>query len=218
MAQPMISGRELLELSKSERRQIYEEIAEAGGWDVDGTTGGELDHLPQAMAPDELLLSLASGYMDGNFWLIALTDRRVLFLDKRLLYGMEQHFIDLDKINAVSGETGWLFGSIQIQDGGTARVINNVRKKAVNPFVNKVSDALELRARRRMAPPGQALAGRVNPQDAAADEWAESLEGGSAASARLIDDLERLAALRERGVISEAEFAAAKAQLLADWR
>jgi len=213
----MIRGSELLGLSKSERRQIYEEIAEAGGWDVDGTTSGELDHLPEMMAPDELLFSLASGYMDGNFWLIALTDRRVLFLDKRLLYGMEQHFIDLDKINAVSGETGWFFGSIQIQDGATMREISNVRKKAVNPFVNKVSDAINLRKDRLMAPPGRSLAGHANSLEVSVGGRADGLDrvdNGGAAEARLIDDLERLAALRERGVLSEDEFAEAKAQLL----
>ena len=44
--------------------------------------------------------------MDGNTWLITLTDRRIIFLDKGMIYGLKQTTIDLDKVNAVSGETG----------------------------------------------------------------------------------------------------------------
>src|SRR4051794_39270494 len=94
-------------------------------------TRKELRHLPTVLASGEQVLGFASGLMDGTTWLIALTDRRILFLDKGMLFGLKQVSIDLDKINAVSGKTGLLLGKIQIEDGATNRTIDNVRKGSV---------------------------------------------------------------------------------------
>ena len=75
------------------------------------------------------MLAFTSGMMDRNTWLITLTDARVIFLDKGMLYGLKQTFIDLDKIDAVSGSTGILWGKISINDGHKKHDITNVWKK-----------------------------------------------------------------------------------------
>ena len=69
--------------------------------------------------------------MDGNTWLVTLTDRRIIFLDKGMIYGLKQASVDLDKVNAVSGRTGLIFGSIIIEDGASSRAITSVQKKTV---------------------------------------------------------------------------------------
>ncbi|MER9262704.1 PH domain-containing protein [Mesorhizobium sp. M0619] len=90
-------------------------------------------------------MAFTSGLMDGDTWLITLTDRRIIFLDKGMIYGLKQASIGLDKVNAVSGKTGLIFGLITIEDGASQRHISNVWKKTVVKFVNKVRDALEQR-------------------------------------------------------------------------
>ncbi len=132
--------------SKQELEQKFKEIARESGDDRFGTKK-ELKHLPQLLTDDEQVLGFASGILDGNTWLIALTDRRVLFLDKGMLWGLKESSIPLDRVNGVSGETGLIFGKIIINDGFAARQIKNVPKGAVRPFINRLQ--LEIDAQRR---------------------------------------------------------------------
>ena len=77
----------------------------------------------------EQILGFTSGLMDANTWLITLTDKRIIFLDKGMIYGLKQSIVELDKVNAVSGSTGLVFGTITITDGANDRLIKNVWKK-----------------------------------------------------------------------------------------
>src|SRR4051812_44217900 len=123
--------------SKADRRREYNRIAAEMG-DDQFFTKKELNYLPNVLANGEQVLGFTSGFMNGHTWLIALTDRRVLFLDKGMVYGLRQASIDLDKVNAVSGQTGILLGKILIEDGATQRHITNVWKKTVVNFTNKM--------------------------------------------------------------------------------
>ena len=91
----------------------------------------------------EQVLAFSSGLMDGKTWLIALTDKRILFLDKGLLYGLRQTTIPVDKISAVSGETGMVFGKITINASHGEKKITQVLKHTVLPFTNKLSEVIE---------------------------------------------------------------------------
>lgn len=180
--------------NKEQLKIEYNRIAREIG-DDQFFTKKELNHLPEILMEGEQVLAFTSGLMDGNTWLIALTDHRVLFLDKGLIYGLKQVSINLDKINSVSGTTGLFFGEIRIEDGASELVIKNVWKKTVVAFTNKVRDALHAYRRAASAP---ASAPTV---PAAADD--------------IVSKLERLATLKERGILTEAEFAEQKAKLLA---
>ncbi|EOZ4774653.1 PH domain-containing protein [Pseudomonas aeruginosa] len=171
------------EALKAEYNRIAAEIG-----DDQFFTKKELNHLPEVLATGEQVLAFTSGFMDGNTWLITLTDRRVIFLDKGMLYGLKQASIELDKINAVSGKTGLMFGEILIQDGGNERKISNVWKKTVTAFTNKVRDAMHAKKQ----PAARAPAGEDD----------------------MISKLERLATLRDKGVLTPEEFAEQKAKIL----
>lgn len=154
-------------------------------------TKKELLHLPEIVAPDEEVLCFASGMLDGTTWLIVLTNRRILFLDKGMFFGLKQVSINLDKVNAVTGRTWLLFGRIQIEDGAANRTIDFVPKKAVVPFTNRVRDALAaLRHDRIPRPPA------------------------AAAHLDRVSQLERLEGLRDRGVLTQAEFDDQKSRIL----
>lgn len=173
-------------------KREYNRIAKELG-DDQFFTKKELNHLPAVLSSGEQVMAFTSGLMDGNTWLIALTDRRIIFLDKGMIYGLKQTAIDLDKVNAVSGETGLMFGSISIQNGASTRVIKNVWKKTVVAFTNKTRDVIEDRKQKLRVP--------QNVSSHVADD--------------VVSKLERLASLFERGILNAEEFAAQKARLLA---
>lgn len=131
--------------SKKELRAEYDRIAKDTG-DDRFFTMKELYHLPKVLRDGEQLLAFSSGLMDGNTWLIALTDRRVIFLDKGVLYGLRQTAVSVDKISAVSGETGMIFGKISISAGSDERKITQVLKHTVLPFTNKLQEVMEARS------------------------------------------------------------------------
>ena len=176
--------------STTERKAEYDRIAKELG-DDQFFTKKELNHLPEILIDGEQVLAFTSGLMDGNTWLITLTDKRIIFLDKGMVFGLKQTVIDLDKVNAVSGETGLLFGKISIQDGASTRTIENVWKKTVVKFTNKVRDAIEARK------------ATSRPQTATAP-----------AGVDIASQLERLAALKEKGILTQEEFNQQKAKLL----
>jgi hypothetical protein len=178
--------------SATELKIEYNRIAKSIG-DDQFFTRKELAHLPDVLAPFEPVLGFCSGFMDGTTWLIALTDRRILFLDKGLLFGLKQVSIDLDKVNAVTGATRLVFGQIEIEDGARSRIINNVQKRTVVAFTNLVRDAMEAR-KRPIAPPP--IPAKPTGED-------------------ILNRLERLGALRRDGVLTEEEFLTQKASILA---
>ena len=108
-----------------------------------------------------------------------------------MIYGLKQSIVDLDKVNAVSGSTGLLFGKINITDGSNDRLIENVWKKTVKNFTNKVQEALE--ARKAPQPAIQQAPEKEN------DPY---------------EKLEKLAGLKDKGIISSEEFEAEKKKIL----
>jgi hypothetical protein len=173
---------------KNEYNRIAREIG-----DDQFFTRKELQHVPKVLGDGEQVLAFSSGLMDGHTWLIVLTDQRILFLDIGMFYGLRQAAIDLDKVNAISCETGMILGKIKVQDGAKEREILNVWKKTVLPFTNKARDAIQAR--------------KTN--------WGYAQAAMSPApSDDLLSKLERLGALKDKGVLSQQEFDQQKARLL----
>lgn len=183
-------GIDIKKASESERKAEYNRIATEMG-DDQFFTKKELNHLPEILMDGEQVLAFTSGLMDGNTWLITLTDKRIIFLDKGMVFGLKQTVIDLDKVNSVSGETGMFFGKISIQDGASNRTIENVWKKTVVKFTNKVRDAME--ARKSSSRP-QVIASPTGDD--------------------IVSKLEKLAALLEKGILTQDEFIQQKSKLL----
>lgn len=105
-------------------------------------TAKELDALPRELAPFEQVLSFSSGSLNGNTWLIVLTDERVLFLDKGMLFGMKKVSVDLNRIANIESERGLMFGKITIGANGQYYSIEYVWKSTVDPFVEATRRAM----------------------------------------------------------------------------
>lgn len=177
--------------SAAERKNECNRIAKELG-DDQFFTKKELNHLPEVLLDNEQVLAFTSGLMDANTWLITLTDKRIIFLDKGMIFGLKQTTIDLDKVNSISGQTGILFGKIIIEDGSSKKTIDNVWKKTVVPFTNRVRDAIEA----RKIPIHNNSANAKAPED------------------DIVSKLERLASLLEKGIIDQEEFSQQKAKIL----
>ena len=155
-------------------------------------TRKEIKYLPEVLSEGETIRGFTSGACDENTWLIVVTDRRLLFLDKGLIYGLKQMELPLHQISAISHETGLVFGEVHVSTAGGTKKINRVPKKDVLKIAQIMSDLLKPASRtQEPAPAGD------NADD-------------------VVSQLERLAALKEKGVLTEEEFQAQKAKLLAE--
>ena len=120
-----------------EKQSVMRELKQLPTFNMFGTKK-EVSYLPEILNPDERVLGLISGFLDGNTWIIALTDRRVIFLDKGML-----RELPLDKINSISQKRGLLLGSITIQDGASAIKIENIDKGCIGSFVDSLNAAID---------------------------------------------------------------------------
>lgn len=161
--------------------------------DAPFATKKEFYHLPEILRHGEEVIAIASGAMGGNTWLITLTERRVIFLDKGMVWGVKQVDVNLDDIVSVGGKTGMLLGEITISTSGQNYTISNVFKKAVIPFTNLVNDTKD-KIKNVVAPSSDSRL--TEPQN------------------DVVGQLERLASLKERGILSEAEFTQQKTKIL----
>lgn len=171
--------------------EIQKRLKELGQIDMFGTKK-EVKELPNIMYAGETLEYLMSGFMNSNTWLIVCTNKRILFLDKGLIFGCKQLEIPLDKVNSVETSKGLLLGSIKVWDGASAMKIDNVQKFALQPFVTAVNNARE--------------ALKNNNQQIKVEKNNDTND--------YIKELEKLAELKEKGIITEDEFLSKKKQLL----
>ncbi|MDR1309617.1 MAG: PH domain-containing protein [Deltaproteobacteria bacterium] len=148
----------------------------------------ELRFLAEMLPDRENVLALTRGSVDHRWWIMALTDSRVVLLNKGLAFGHRQLEVPLAKIKSVSYKTGLAFGTIFIDTGAGTIVLESVNRKCAAQVSAIICEALAS---------GPGAAGH---QDKAGD---------------VIDQLERLAALRDRGALTETEFLAQKNGLLA---
>lgn len=175
--------------SPDELKREYKRIASEVG-DDQFFTRRELNHLPSMLFDHEQVVAFSSGVMDSSTWLIVLTDKRIIFLDKGLLYGLKHQIIDLDKVSSISGETGLLMGKIKVSASGSSKEITNVPKKTVGTFSSLANQAISSAKSRSLE-----AVGAHAPEDK-------------------IERLERLAKLKESGILTKDEFETEKAKIL----
>ncbi len=165
--------------------QIKAQIA-ALGKDVDTFgTKKEIRYLPQILQDSEEIKGLTSGLLNGNTWLIVCTTKRIIFLDKGMLWGLKQIETPLDKINSVECSTGIMFGEVAIWDGSSRVLIKNVYKKSVKPFVNAINTEID------------------------------KLRRSNDSKVDTADQISKLAELKKQGILTEEEFQSQKRKLLA---
>jgi len=155
-------------------------------------TRKEIRALPEILEHGESVCAVTSGFMEGRTWLAVCTQRRIIFLNRGMIYGMRQLQIPLERVQAIDHEFTIVFGSITVWDGASAFTISMVLKNSIMPFVKIAQEQIfNLR--------GAAVAAKTAEVSAAVD---------------MVAQLEKLADLKEKGYLSEEEFQTQKKKLL----
>lgn len=167
-------------------KNIVEEQLRALGEFHGLLTKKELRFLPRVMAEGEVIHAVTSGFYEGKSWIVVMTDMRLLFLDRGLLFGVHQIDMPLAQVSSVSQKIGIIFGSIEVATSGGKRVIERIPCKDVT-HVTSILAALVHGKKNKSAGP-------------------RCEELGS--------QLEKICELWRQGALTDAEFDRAKTRLI----
>jgi len=172
-----------------DKKIVDEQIKKLGDFDQ-WFTKKEIRYLPEILDEDEEIKAMTSGVHEGNTWLIVVTTRRLLFLDKGMIYGLKQMEMPLAQITSVSHKTGLMFGEIEVDTAGGKKKIETISKKDVPKVAKIISDLIK----------------ELNNKSNSTNNTDKQLD--------IVSQLEKLAELKEKGILTEEEFIAQKNKLL----
>jgi hypothetical protein len=180
-------------------------------------TKREIKYLPRILTDDEQILALTSGYHGKTTVLLVCTNRRLLFVDKGMFFGLKVKQLNLDRIQSIDSSYVIVFGNIQVWDGAAAYRISLVLKESIDPFVRSVRDAIQqYRAIAFRDATATHIQSRQAPAPQPKPQPAQYHPPQQAVQVDMLEQLERLAKLREAGHLSDEEFALQKKKLLAE--
>lgn len=147
----------------------------------------EINELPDILAPTEIINNIIQGTYNNGHGILVSTNRRLVFIDKGLFYGLKVEDFPLDKITSIQYETGMLLGKVKIITSGNTATIDNVEKTSSRKFAEFIRDKLS-----------------------------QPKENNTVANSQpnIFDQLEKLAKLKDNGILSEEEFSDHKKKLL----
>lgn len=161
-------------------------------------TGKEIRSLPEILSEGEDIKGLTSGMLEGDTWLAVCTNKRLLFVNRGMIYGLRQIQLPLDRIQSIDHQYGIVFGTIRVWDGASYFTISMVLRPSIQPFVSMVQEEMR-RERKESRSMTISNLPSASPPASAQD---------------LASQLERLAALMEKGVLTREEFETQKKKLL----
>lgn len=153
-------------------------------------TNKEVRMLPKVLAQNETIKAITSGIAGSKTWLAVCTDQRLVFLNCNMFIGLQQVQMPLDRVQSIDHNFLLFFGAIKVFDGVSVFAMKMVLKDSILPFV-KATEAAMYALRHPAAQPAPALP----PTDVATQ-------------------LAKLAELKEKGYLTDAEFAEQKKKLL----
>lgn len=156
----------------------------------------EIKELPHILWEDENVEDILPGtYNNGNGILVA-TNSRLIFIDKGLVFGLKVEDFPLDKITSIQYSTGLMFGKLTIFASGNKAVIDNCEKVRVRKFGDNIRNKITAKS---------------NPEPAPSNS---STNNDSQGQDDVVSKLERLAKLKEQGILTEQEFLDQKKKIL----
>jgi hypothetical protein len=148
---------------------------------------GELAPVAAYLTDAETVRFVAQGTHERGGGVLVLTDERLLFFLRRVLTPTLD--LRLGAISSVTTSSGFSTGEVALQVGEDVVAVSRISKVDVEPLAHAVRQAV-------VAAPAEPAA----PETAVATDPFEAME--------------KLARLRDTGVLTEAEFAAKKQELL----
>lgn len=154
-------------------------------------TKREIKELPSVLWDGELPMHLVDGRYNKGYGILVATDRRLVFMDKGL-FSLKVEDFPYDRILSVEAKTGMVMGQLTIHTAAGKEEIQQVTKERVHPLAEWI------RANIR--------------EDKTSPEPPVPVAAPSVSS--LADELTKLAALRDQGILTDDEFNTQKARLL----
>lgn len=168
------------------------------GWDEAARTHGTQsvakghlfkDKVLDELAPGERIIVATHGFHDDKPTILTVTDRRIIMISGEVLgWDTASQTIALDKVSSISEKAGFALGTIRISTSNDEIEVKKVATNEVKSVVSAARRALEQKSAPSPAP---------------------ATNGGSS-----VDELKNLAELHAAGVLTDEEFAAAKARIL----
>lgn len=153
----------------------------------------EIKELPNILWHDEEVKGLIQGFYNNGNGLLVATNSRLIFINKKLLGGIVVEDFPYDKISSIQYETGLMFGKITIYTSGNKALIEQTDKKMARTFCDEARE-------------------RISNKPAVAAAAPVAVQGGGQID--IADQLQKLAALKESGILTEEEFQVQKKKLL----
>jgi len=153
----------------------------------------EMAELPNLIGENEEIFALVQGRYNKGEGLLVATNQRLLFIEKGLLFGLKVEDFGLRAITSIQYTSGILFADLAIMANGNAEKITDVYKDAGRIFCDKVRVKLN-----ELTQPAAATTTVIN----------------QAATVDVADQLQKLAALKVQGILTQEEFDAQKKKLL----
>lgn len=156
----------------------------------------EIKELPNILWEDEHIRDAVQGVYNNRIGLLVATDRRLVFVDKGLMSLKVEDF-QYDKISSIQYQTGWVLGQITIFASGNRAEIKQIAKNHTPLFAETVRNMI----------------GGVHTGSAARSE-PQQASSAVGSSEDFVEKLEKLARLKDQGIVTEQEFAEQKAKIL----
>ena len=173
------------------KKIVKKQINDLGAFDSWFAKKEIAQYLPEVLCEGETILFMTSGTYDRDTWLITVTDTRLIFLDKGMLFGFKRHELPYEQMRSISYSLGLTLASVSIDTSFDIVRIDNLQKTEALKLTELVSSYIR------------------NLQTKKAPERTR------AAVNDIVSQLERLAVLKEKGILTDREFAEQKAKILA---
>jgi hypothetical protein len=155
-------------------------------------SSNDVKALPGILWENETIENAIRGfYNEGNGLLVA-TNNRLFFVNKGI-FSLKVEDFPYDKITTIQYESGILLGKITIYTSGNKAVIDNTAKGPSKTF-------------------SEWLRNRINNKSTTAP--VQTISPAPSTESSAIDQIKKLAELKDAGVLTEEEFTAKKKQLL----
>ena len=161
----------------------------------------EINDLPNILWDDEQIKGALQGLYGGGQGLLVATDRRMVFVDKKLIGNrVKVEDFPYDSVSSIQYELKMLFATVKVFASGNKAEIEQVMPKALARSFCEAVRAL--------------ISGGDGRRVADRDGVSVPPESRPSGVEQMADALERLADLRDRGLLSDEEFAEQKRSLL----
>lgn len=186
----VVAARKRLGLRDTLQEHVREIEAEFG--DVGIFQRKEIDDLPNILRDGESILDIVGGWYKGGFGVLVSTDVRLLFVDRRMLNRLRVEDFPNSVITSIQYEMTLMSGKITIHASGNHAIIERVPKRRARDFAEGV--------RSRLSRKGDPESSPTSPSTRSVADVAKEIEA--------------LAELKAKGILSDGEFTAKKKQLL----